>query len=107
MKINKLFEPTENVNLKSYLKRCGISDVSRWLNSSFEDENEPYPIIKIDEARRMIATYIPENKPIYIVADEDVDGLLSAVVAYLTLKDLFHISNITILFHEKKSAWLA
>jgi len=102
MKINKLFEPTENVNLKSYLKRCGISDVSRWLNSSFEDENEPYPIIKIDEARRMIATYIPENKPIYIVADEDVDGLLSAVVAYLTLKDLFHISNITILFHEKK-----
>ena len=36
MKINKLFEPTENVNLKSYLKRCGISDVSRWLNSSFK-----------------------------------------------------------------------
>ena len=45
MRINNLFEPTEDITLESYLSKCGI-DTNEYLKFRTNERYEHYPNIK-------------------------------------------------------------
>ena len=69
MRINNLFEPTEDITLESYLSKCGI-DTNEYLKFRTNERYEHYPNIKkaveaINKTitfENMLGGFLPKNK---------------------------------------------
>ena len=114
MKIKTLYSTKErsNINIESYLTKCGVKNVEAYLDPTLSMPTNPKKYPNIDKAiefmkelRFIFSNNLPPScKKIYIVQDSDIDGILSAALTY---KFLIHIGidekYIKVLYHSHKT----
>ena len=93
MRINNLFEPTEDITLESYLSKCGI-DTNEYLKFRTNERYEHYPNIK----KAVQAIEKTAGDFVYILSDSDIDGALSSSMFTRFYKEKYGY-NLIPLFH--------
>lgn len=100
MKINEIYTPFDDININTYLEKNGINNPNEYLKptkNNFETWRSYVgsfnPLITMD--------WIDEANKIYILQDNDVDGICSSAIIYDALKSLFKITPI-MLYHTDK-----
>ena len=66
MRINNLFEPTEDITLESYLRKCNV-DVERYLKFNTVELPNHYPNIR----RAVEAITGTKGDYVYVLTDSD------------------------------------
>ena len=114
MKIKTLYTPEEkkDININTYLAKCGIDDGGLYINPMPLSPSDPKLYTNVNKAieyiRELMFVYLnnipPNYKKIYILQDSDVDGILSTALMY---KFLIHIGisseYVQILHHNHKA----
>lgn len=105
MKVKELYDNPNEIDIKSYLIKCGVDEniIEKYIepDESCFEKSDKYD--NMEEAKRLIARVAALNiKTAYIIVDSDVDGLCSATIAYRTLKQC-GIKNIKPIFHKAKT----
>lgn len=86
MKVNNLFEPTEQITLEAYLNKMGIESVDRYLKPPTSVLESCYLYDNIRECTNTIKFHIIGNNRIAIIVDPDMDGSCSSYMLYKFLK---------------------
>lgn len=102
MKIKELFKPTEELNIYTYLSKCGVEDPKEYIDPSPLLCDSPNKYNYIQDGVDMLYKHILANDHIYILQDSDCDGLCSAALAYMFLRRQDCI-NLHILSHELRT----
>lgn len=105
MQINTLFNNNEEITLETYLNKCGVENVSKYLKCNTVEDDNNY--ININRGKEIVNRYLNENKDIYLLADCDCDGFMSASMVYTFIKRTTSQSNIKLLVHDGKEHGLA
>jgi len=87
--------------IKQVAENRGVDDVNALLSSSYDDVLSPLLLDNMEQAVKEVGNAIKDGKKIHIVVDSDADGVTSASILYLYLKDM-GCKNITWNCHEKK-----
>lgn len=98
MRVNPLFKNNEDISIELFLDKLGI-DCNKYLSFNTIEESKYY--INIEKAKSMLAQYINQNNPIYLLVDCDTDGYCSSSIMYLFLKEVNNKIDITPIFHDK------
>ena len=88
MKINSLFSNPQNINIRNYLQKCGVTDVDEYLNPSYKYIENPQLYDNAELSAKIIRRAIDNNLYIGILVDIDMDGYSSASVIYKTIKHI-------------------
>lgn len=105
MQVKTLFDNNEDITLESYLKKCGVENVSKYLKCNTVEEDSHYT--NINRGKKLVDKYLSENKKIYLLADCDCDGFMSASMVYTFIKRTYSKSDIKLLIHDAKEHGLA
>lgn len=84
------------------LKERGIDNVSLYLNPTSECLQDPSALINIEKGAELFLSKVGKGKNIFLIADCDVDGMTSAAIIYLYIKELFPETEIKVFIHEGK-----
>ena len=86
MQIKELYTNKEEINIYTYLQKCGISNVDLYLDNSYIESIDNYNNIynMADELLKSIKF----NENIYLLIDCDNDGFMSATISYIYFKRL-------------------
>ena len=109
MKINEIFKKDESITVNDYLNHCGIKDINKYLNPTWEIDNwNDYD--NMDKALEMFNKHFLPHNPVYIICDSDLDGITSASILYSYMIDLATECkedwDIEILLHDSKERGL-
>ena len=99
MQIKELYTNKEEINIYTYLKKCGISNVDLYLDNSYIESIDNYNNIynMADELLKSIKF----NENIYLLIDCDNDGFMSATISYIYFKRLNNDIEIIPIFHNE------
>lgn len=103
MKVNYMIKPREEKNIRNLVK-AGIDpfiahllygrgirteeEAELFLYGDYRNLHDPSLIRNIDKVYEIISCAIDKKKKIYIFGDYDVDGVTSAAIMHLTIRDL-------------------
>ena len=105
MKIKELYDRNENITLNSYLTKCGVKDISEFIEPTGKYLDDCFAYHNMDKAVEMFKRNI--GKDVYILCDSgDNDGLTSATIMYQYMKEIDKDWNIAILIHQGKERGL-
>ena len=100
MKINSIYNSPDDITLESYLKKCGVTDVSEYVIPQGK-YIEQWDTKSITDAEKVLKAI--DDNYCFVVQDSDVDGICSAVIAYQFLKHIGKkTKDICVLFHTSK-----
>lgn len=99
MQIKELYTNKEEINIYTYLQKCGISNVDLYLDNSYIESIDNYNNIynMADELLKSIKF----NENIYLLIDCDNDGFMSATISYIYFKRLNNDIEIIPIFHNE------
>lgn len=101
MKVETLFNANEKITIESYLSKCGVKDVDKYLKATTTDSPSNYN--NIDKWCKALNECVMDNKKIYLLEDSDCDGLFSTVVQYMYCKMIDINCNIEIMVHSQNN----
>ena len=105
MKIKELYGNNEVITLNSYLYKCGVKDISEFIEPTGKYLDDCFAYYNMDKAVEMFKRNI--SKDAYILCDSgDVDGLTSATIIYQYMKEIDKNWNVAILIHQGKERGL-
>ena len=105
MKINELYDKDEDITLNSYLTKCGVKDISEFIEPTGKYLDDCFAYHNMDKAVEMFKRNI--GKDTYILCDSgDSDGLTSTTIMYQYMKEIDKDWNIAILIHHGKERGL-
>lgn len=87
--------------MKQIADNRGVDDINALLSVSKENTHSPYLLENIKLAAETLIEAIKKEKKIHIVVDSDADGITSASIMFLYLKEL-NYPHVTWNCHEKK-----
>ena len=106
MQINKLYNNNEQINIKTYLQKCGIEDIEEYLNPTGKYIENPFLYKNMIEGIQLFKYHYLQNSTVYILYDSDFDGYSSGTIMYQYMKMLNADWNIKILLHNGKERGL-
>ena len=89
--IKHIYNDLEDINLETYLKKCGVENVETFIGAYTIEHNGNYDnIIRLlEEFLKFYKTKTAKKtKPLYILLDSDLDGYISGSEVYLFVKEL-------------------
>ena len=105
MKIKELYDSNEVITLNSYLNKCGVKDISEFLQPTGKYLDDCFAYYNMNEAIEMFKHNM--GKDTYILCDSgDVDGITSTVIMFQYMKEIDKNWDINILIHEGKERGL-
>ena len=107
MNIKELYDKNEQINIETYLSKCGVKDIEEYLNPSgkYLDDCMLYNNIR-DGVQEIKYHCLTENNKIFIIQDGDCDGVCCTVMLYQYLRALKEDLDISILIHTSKQRGL-
>lgn len=103
MKYNILFNNPYDINITTYLNKCGISDAKKYIQGGYNNIESPELYDNMQKAFEMI---LRDHTMVYLVQDCDPDGVTSCALAYMFLEHICK-PNVRVLFHDKKTHGLS
>ncbi len=87
--IHSIYDEFDDINLYTYLHKCGIDNIDKFISANTIENNENY-----DNIIRLKETFLKfyktktaiKTKPLYILLDSDLDGYMSGSIVYLFIK---------------------
>ena len=105
MKVKELYSNSENINIETYLKKCGVNDIKEFVEPTGKYLDDCFNYYNMDKAVEMFKSHIGDDT--YILCDSgDTDGITSTVILYQYMKKIIPNWNISILIHEGKERGL-
>lgn len=101
MNIKPFFSSPKEVNIENYLNSYGIYNVEEFLDPPMTSLENCKKYKNINEAVSLLCE-LDEESTVCIVQDSDVDGLMSAVLAYRFLTECIGVDSIDVKFHTRK-----
>lgn len=89
--------------LEKLLKERGVNEPKKMLNMNESNVHDGMLLKNIDRGLDLLYKHIRYKSNIHIIIDDDVDGLTSAAMMYLYIKDIAPRAKITYGVHKKKS----
>ena len=102
MKINELFDKSEDITIDSLLNKYNITDIQEFLNPSGKYLESPMLYDNMLEAINTTKYHINLGSIIGIVTDCDQDGYSSASILYRELKLLYPNCVIKLFLHDDR-----
>lgn len=104
--IVNLYNEFEEINLETYLNKCGIENVDDFITATTIGRNAEYEnLIKLNED--FIEYYKTKTKrntkPLYILLDSDLDGYMSGSEVYLFMKNLLPDIKLVPIHHSENN----
>lgn len=107
MKIKPLFNNPHDITLRSYLEKCGISDIDEYIKPTGKYIENPYSYINMREGVQAFKYHYLQNDDTYILCDSgDTDGITSTTIIYRYMKLMNPKWNVEILIHKGKQRGL-
>ena len=88
--------------LQTLLINRGVREPDRLLNLSKEEVFDGMLLKNMDKGLKLLHKHINDNSKIHIIIDSDNDGMASAAIMYLYIKDINKNINITYSLHKGK-----
>lgn len=98
MKVKLINDVYKDYYLENYVKNYGIYDLGEYLNPPIRHLQNPSFLDNIQEGYNLIK----DKNKIHIIVDSDCDGMTSASILYLYLKDWKPNIDITYTLHTGK-----
>ena len=105
MKINSLFNEAQDVNIHSYLEKCGIMNVDAYLTGQVVEPYTNYD--NIEDCAKGVIEWLNDNNTLHQICDCDFDGETSSAMLYSYLKLINPNIEIITHFHSDKSHGLS
>lgn len=106
MRVKALFNEGESPTLVEYLRRCGISDPKKYIETNWVENYTVYN--NINNGIEMLRNAIVNNGKIILICDCDCDGYCATAIAYqFLISQGVSTHNIIILFHSGKQHGLS
>lgn len=80
-----------------------IYDIEKFLNPTNENNTDIHKIKNIHKAVELVSNMVENNKNIFLLVDQDVDGYTSSSIMYQYIKSINENINIKYFLHSKKS----
>lgn len=93
--------------LLDVLRARGVKDLDKFLNPSIACENDPYKLKNIEAGARMLLSHLEANHSILLIQDCDVDGISSASIIWLYIKENFPEAKLEFRVHDHKQHGLS
>lgn len=97
--IINLFDKEEPITINKYLNKFNIKDVKKFIDAKTIEDNSHY--INIDKASKIIKNF--SGNQMYILVDSDLDGDMSACVAYRFMKEYKPNIDILDIHHSEEN----
>ena len=104
--IVNIYNDLEDINLKTYLQKCGIDNVETFISASTIENNGNYDnIVRLQEEflKFYKAKTARKTKPLYILLDSDLDGYMSGSEVYLFIKELIPEIKLIPIHHSENN----
>lgn len=102
MLVNNLYSPNEEVNIESYLLKCGVTDLQEYLNPT-GSQIEPFENYNnFQKGYELFVNHISKQSNICLYADVDNDGITSYSIMYRYIKELNPNIKICTIINEGK-----
>ena len=105
MKTKALFDDVGEINIHSYLEKCGIEDVDSYLSGQVIEPYTNYD--NIEECADGVIEWLKYNDTLHQICDCDFDGKISSSMLYSYLKLIKPTLNIITHFHSDKAHGLS
>ena len=105
MKIKALFDNCDEIEISSYLEKCGIENVEEYLTGQVVEPYTNYD--NIEECADEVIKWIEDNEILHQICDCDSDGEISSSMLHSYLKLIKPTLNIITHFHSDKSHGLS
>jgi len=92
-----MFKPT-----KIQKEILNIRKFDHDLKNTFDPTIDIEKFKDLNNSSKLLKEYMDLNKHICIVSDSDADGITSAVVLYLSFKNIFRYENVSVLINNRK-----
>lgn len=89
--------------LAELLMARGVENIKGYINPSKEYELDPYLLDNISEAADLLFKHLENDSSILIVQDADTDGICSAAMMWLYIKDFYPNAKLEYVCHEHKA----
>ena len=89
--------------LVELLTARGVENIEGYMNPSKEYELDPYLLDNISEAADLLFKHLENDSSILIVQDADTDGICSAAMMWLYIKDFYPKARLEYVCHEHKA----
>ena len=92
--------------LTELLTARGVENIDGYVNPSKQYELDPYLLDNIKEAAQLLYKHLENDSSILIVQDADTDGICSAAMMWLYIKDFYPNARLEYVCHEHKAHFL-
>ena len=89
--------------LTELLTARGIENIDGYVNPSKQYELDPYLLDNIRDAAQLLYKHLENDSSILIVQDADTDGICSAAMMWLYIKDFYPNARLEYVCHEHKA----
>lgn len=102
--IKHIYNDLEDINLETYLNKCGVEDFDLFIRHiSIENDNN---YENLSSLKDKFLTYYKtktarKTKPLYILLDSDLDGYMSGSIVYLFMKDFMSDIKLIPIHHSE------
>lgn len=93
--------------IQEILQDRGVQDINKFLMPDKTCELDPYKLENIEAGARMLLKHLENDSKILIIQDCDVDGISSASILWLYIKQIFPQANLEFRVHEHKQHGLS
>ena len=101
-KLRKEYTKNPDLALKEILQDRGVEDIESFLMPSKNCELNPYDLENIEAGAQMLLKHLKANNNILIIQDCDTDGIVSASILWLYIKNIYPMANLEFRVHEHK-----
>lgn len=98
MNIKTIFEPFEQITFEDYMVKCGVKNVATYTSANYLEPLDHYDNIR--KAAQIISNAIDNREHIYVLLDEDMDGMMTTVIQYIFLKRCNPNLKVTVIVHK-------
>ena len=88
--------------LNELLMARGVENIDGYVNPSVQYELDPYLLDNIKDAAKLLYKHLEDDSSILIVQDADTDGICSAAMMWLYIKDFYPNARLEYVCHEHK-----
>ena len=81
----------------------GVEDIEGYVYPSKDYEIDPLKLDNIEEAAKLLYKHLEADSSILIVQDADTDGICSAAMTWLYIKDFYPNAKLEYVCHEHKA----
>ena len=101
-KLRKEYTKNPDLALKEILQDRGVEDIESCVMPSKNCELNPYDLENIEAGAQMLLKHLKANNNILIIQDCDTDGIVSASILWLYIKNIYPMANLEFRVHEHK-----